>query len=151
MDGVEWEEYLNIPPASDKDIQRIESLFSIVFPEEFKQILKSVQGKAPFPEIIESEEVCEVPFGPIFHVLSEVKPSYSIEHVKNRWNQYYPNLLPIADSGDGCFFAYDLSEDKEKPPVIFVNAEADPEDEDSEGILFVAHNLTELLSNLKDE
>lgn len=150
MNEVEWEEYLNIPVASDEDIQRIESLFGMVFPEEFKQVLKSFQGKAPFPEIIESEEVCEVPFGPIFHVLSEIKPSYSVEHVKRRWDRYYPNLLPIADSGDGCFFAYDLSQDEKNPPVIFVNAEANPEDGDDEGILFVSNNLTELLSNLKD-
>jgi hypothetical protein len=108
MNGLEWEEYLNLPVASDQDIQRVENLFNIAFPEEFKQLLKSVQGKAPFPEIVESEEVCEVPFGPIFHVLSEVKPSYSVEQVKRRWDQYYPNLLPIADSGDGCIFAYDL-------------------------------------------
>jgi hypothetical protein len=36
------------------------------------------------------------------------------------------------------------------PPVVFINADADPEDE-RENILFVASSLTELLSNLKDD
>jgi cell wall assembly regulator SMI1 len=148
---VEWAEYLNISVASDEDIQRIENQLGIQFPEEFRQILKLAQGKTSIPSLIESEEVCKVVFGSIFHVLPEVKSSYSIKSMKDTWDEYYPYLLPIADSGDGCFFAYDLRKGIENPPVVFINAEADPEDEDqSENLLFVASSLTELLSNLKD-
>jgi hypothetical protein len=155
MSLISWEEYLNIPAATDEDIQRVEAQINIKFPEEFKETLKLAQGKTPIPNIIESEEVCEVPFGPILHVLMKVNPpsyaAYSIESVKEHWDEYYPDFLPIADSGDGCFFAYDFSKDKENPPVVFVNAEVDPEDdENDERLLFVANSLTELLSNLKD-
>jgi hypothetical protein len=152
MQQVEWEEYLNIPVASDEDIQQIEDKIGIVFPEEFRQLLKLAQGKTPIPDAIESEEVNEVGFGPVFHVLPDVKPAYSLERVKKHWDEYYPGLLPIASSaGSGCFFAYDFRQEGSNPPIVFVNAEANPEDEEeNEGILFVAHNLTELLSSLKD-
>jgi cell wall assembly regulator SMI1 len=151
MQRIKWKEYLEIPVANDEDIRQIESQLGIPFPKEFKQILKLAQGKTSIPSLIESEEVCQVVFGSIFHVLPEVSPSYSIKSMKDTWDEYYPYLLPIADSGDGCFFAYDLRKGIENPPVIFVNAEADPEDEDqSENLLFVASSLTELLSNLRD-
>jgi cell wall assembly regulator SMI1 len=150
MSNIVWEEYLDIPLAKDEEIQKAEQQFGVAFPEEFKQILKSSQGKTPVPNIIESEEVCKVTFGPILHVLSGEEPAYSISRAKEIWGRYYPNLLPIANSGDGCIFAYDFSKDKENPPVVFVNSEADPEDdEDDERLLFVAHSLTELLSNLE--
>jgi SMI1 / KNR4 family (SUKH-1) len=151
MKSIDWEEYLNIPGASDEDIQRVENQLNISFPEEFKQVLRLYQGKIPIPNGIESEEVCQVIFGPIFHVVSDKESPYSIQHQTEFWHRYYPNLLPIADSGDGCIFAYDFSQGVENPPVIFVNAEVDPEDdEEDEGILFVARNLTELLANLKE-
>jgi hypothetical protein len=151
MSLIFWEEYLDIPAATNEDIQRVEMQTKLRFPEEFKEVLSSAQGKIPVPNSIESEDVCKVIFGPILHVLPEEKPSYSVKEMKEFWNKYYPNLLPIADSGDGCIFAYDFSNEGENPPVVFVNAEADPEDdEEGEGILFVAHSLTELLSNLKD-
>jgi cell wall assembly regulator SMI1 len=150
MQRIEWEEYLEIPVASNEDIQRIENQLGIPFPEEFKQVLKLAQGKSSIPEVIESEELSEVTFGTIFHVLPEVEPAYSITQKKEIWDKYIPNLLPIADSGDGCFFAYDMRKETENPPVVFINADADPEDE-SESILFVASSLTELLSNLKDD
>jgi hypothetical protein len=152
MKKIEWKEYLNIPVATDEDIHQIENQLGIRFPEEFKLILKLAQGKTSIPSLIESEEVCKVVFGSIFHVLPEVSPSYSIKSMKDTWDEYYPYLLPIADSGDGCFFAYDLRKGIENPPVIFINAEADPEDEDqSENLLFVASSLTELLSNLQNQ
>ncbi len=151
MRSIDWKEYLNIPGASDEDIQRVENQLNISFPEEFKQLLRLYQGKIPIPGCIESEEVCKVMFGPIFHVVSDEESLYSIQHQTEFWHQYYPNLLPIADSGDGCIFAYDFSQGVENPPIIFVNAEVDPEDdEEDEGILFVARNLTELLANLKE-
>jgi hypothetical protein len=151
MRKVDWEEYLNIPTASDDDIQRIEKQIGIEFPEEFKHLLKTAQGKAPIPETVQSGEVKKVVFGPIFHVLEGVKPTYSLERVKKHWDDYYPGLLPIASSGgSGCFFAYDFRKKQENPSIVFVDAEADPEDEDDEGILFVANNLEELLSNLKE-
>jgi cell wall assembly regulator SMI1 len=151
MSSIVWEEYLDIPPAKDEEIREAEQQLGMTFPEEFKHILKSFQGKTPIPNGIESEEVCKVTFGPILHVLQSEEPVYSIKRAKELWDRYYPNLLPIANSGDGCIFAYDFSSGEENPPVVFVNAEADPEDEDEdEGILFVASSLTELLSNLKD-
>jgi SMI1 / KNR4 family (SUKH-1) len=150
MQSPEWREYLNIPTASDEDIRQMESQLGIPFPEEFKQVLKLAQGKASIPSLIESEEVCKVVFGSIFHVLPEVRPSYSIKSMKDIWDEYYPYLLPIADSGGGCFFAYDLRKGIENPPVVFINAEGDPDDE-NESIFFVASSLTGLLSSLKDQ
>jgi SMI1 / KNR4 family (SUKH-1) len=151
MQSIKWEEYLNIPVATDEDIQQMERQLKIKFPEEYKQLLKLAQGKFPSPRFIESEEVCQVPFGSIFHVLEDVKPAFSIKYMKDIWDEYYPYLLPIADAGSACFFAYDLRKGAENPPIVFINAEADPEDEDqSENILFVASSLNELLSNLRD-
>jgi SMI1 / KNR4 family (SUKH-1) len=103
MQRIEWEEYLEIPVATDEDIQRIEHQLGVPFPEEFKQVLKLAQGKSSIPEVIESEELSEVTFGAIFHVLPEVEPAYSIIRKKEIWDKYIPNLLPIADSGDGYF------------------------------------------------
>lgn len=148
MKSVEWEEYLNIPVASDEDIKQIEHQLGLSFPEEFKQVLKIAQGKTPVLEIIDSEELCEVPFGPVFHVLPEIKPLYSIKDMKEFWDKNLPGFLPIAEAGDGCIFAYDLRKGAENPPVIFINADVSPDDDDS--ILFVANSLTELLSNLKE-
>jgi hypothetical protein len=152
MRQLEWKEYLNIPVANDEDLRRVESQIGIKFPTEYKQLLKLAQGKIPIPNILGCGDVSEVLFGPIFHVLLEVDPMYSLERVKKHWDEYYPNLLPVASSaGSGCFFAYDFQRKKEETPIVFIDAEADPEDEDEEGVIFVAHSLTELLDNLKED
>jgi hypothetical protein len=150
MKKIEWKECLKIPVATDEDIHQMESQLEILFPEEFKQILKSAQGKSPIPRLVELGENRTALFRIIFHILPEGWSGYSIKYTKEIWDEYFPYLLPIADAGDSCFFAYDLRQESENPPVVFINADADPDDE-NESIIFVASSLTGLLSSLKDQ
>jgi SMI1-KNR4 cell-wall len=150
MKKIEWKECLKIPVATDEDIHQMENQLKILFPEEFKQILKLAQGKSPIPKLVELGENHTALFRAIFHVLPEECSGYSIKRTKETWDEYFPCLLPIADAGDSCFFAYDLRQESENPPVVFINSDADPDDE-NESIIFVASSLTELLSNLKDQ
>lgn len=150
--SVSWEEYVD-PPFSDAstgDLNDLESFLGVSFPQEYKNFVVSNQGKYPSKETVVSGELSSSSFGPVFHVLDECTKEQELYSVRKKWEKWkdvYEGLIPIADSaGSGCFFAYDYRNCEENPPVVFVDVEEDPDDEDS--VLFVADSLSEVIASL---
>lgn len=150
--SIDWEDYVEpaLADASKEDIDNLEKKTGFFLPDDYKELIIHSQGKCPSRELIESEELAPVPFGPLYHIKEECTEellSYAVLRKWNKWKDVYSNLLPIADAGGGAsFFAYDFSSNE--PRIIFVNTEEEPDNEDA--ILFVANSITELIENLID-
>ena len=146
MSAIAWEPYLGLPPATEAQVAQAEQQLGVKFPGDFREALKQHQGQLPVPRRIESARLAPVGFGPILHV--EEQPAHALLQVAKVWRDFYPDIVPIAASGGGSCFAYDFGADEENPPIVFVDHEADPEEEG--GLIPVAGSFSELLGRLKD-
>lgn len=150
---VTWEEYVQPPlgEANIKDIENLESTLGVKFPQDYVELILHNQGKYPSKETVVSGELSSSTFGPLFHILrdsSAEQQLYGLIDKWEKWSDIYENIIPIADSaGTGCFFAYDYRETNDHPPIVFIDVEEDPDDDD--GILFVADSLTDLIAALQ--
>ena len=150
---VKWENYVvpALDMATTKDVAAMEGLLGIKFPEDYKALILENQGKCPDKEMVESDEINPVPFGPLFHIQTECDKSHELYGVAKRWekwNKIYEKKVPIADSaGSGAFFAYDYNVSADNPPIVFIDTGLAPDDEDA--VLLVASSINELVSNLK--
>lgn len=149
-----WEEYVDPPlgSATKNDIENIEQKLGFQLPTDYKSLIVDNQGLIPSKEMIESHALSAIPFGPLFHILTDCTDEqllYSLLEKFDKWKEYYANILPIADSaGAGSFFAYNYNVDKLNPPIVFVNIEEEPDTPES--YLYVAANMSELLNNLTE-
>ncbi len=149
---MKWKHYVKpaTGPASQDDIERVESVLGVKLPDGFVRVARQHQGQTPELEIIESDELNPVPFGPLLHFLAnptKEQAVYGMLQRREKWIGWYPNLIPIASSGGGAsVFAYDYRRDRENPPVVFINSDVPPDDEDA--VLFVANSFDELIGNL---
>ncbi|SHO59171.1 SMI1/KNR4 family protein [Vibrio quintilis] len=150
--SIVWEEYIDpsVGDATQQDLLYLESALKVSLPEDYKNLILDHQGKMPTPETIESGKLASSVFGPLFHVMkdaTEAQELYSVIKKWEKWSDVYENIIPIAGTGgSGCFFAYDYRNCTENPPVVFVDVEEDPDDEDA--ILFVTDSLSELIDSL---
>ncbi len=151
---ITWEEYVEPPlgSATKNDIYNIEQKLGLQLPSDYKSLIIDKQGTIPSKEMIESQSLNSVPFGPLFHISEDCTDEqllYSALEKFDKWKEFYTNIFPIADSaGTGCFFAYNYNIDKENPSIIFVNVEEEPDTPDS--FIYVAANIKELISSLTD-
>lgn len=149
---VLWENYVYplLREATLNDVEKLESIIGVNFPKDYKDLVVQNQGKRPNRETVVSGELSSATFGPLLHVLDDCSQEQSLYSVIKKWKKWrdiYLHIVPIADSaGTGCFFAYDYSNHKENPPVVFVDVETDPDDDDA--ILFVADSLSDVVSAL---
>jgi cell wall assembly regulator SMI1 len=149
---VKWLDYID-PPIKEAtliDVTNLEAQLEVSLPQDYKDLILTNQGKCPDKEIIESSELSPVPFGPLLHIIEDCSKEQSLYGVLRKWNKWkdiYQKKIPIADcANSGCFFAYDFNAGSEDPPIVFVNVEEEPGDEDA--ILFVAKNISDLIDSL---
>lgn len=145
--NVIWEDYVIPKPKeiSNHDIGHFELLIKFSFPDDYKSLIIREQGKNPVKYMFSSEKLTRVPFGPLYHLNIESdskNSSYGVYSNWDKWKEYYgANVIPIADAGGACFFAYVDSDDLSSPSIFFVDVE-------EEELLFVAKSITELIKNL---
>jgi cell wall assembly regulator SMI1 len=151
MTDIAWEHYLELSPqAAEADIARVEQAFGVRFPDDFRAALRAHQGQVPAANILHAPPVRDATFGPLLHVSRDAEgyeADYAIEAAFDTWRLYSPQLVPIADSGGGNAFAYDYGADALRPPIVFINHEAEPGSE--KALTRVAASLDELLGKLR--
>ena len=150
--NISWEEYVDPPlgEARIADVSHLEAILGVKLPQDYKGLVRRNQGKYPSKETVVCGELSSTPFGPLFHIMKKCTDEQLLYSVLNKWEKWakiYEGIVPIADSaGTGCFFAYDYRKSKDNPPVVFVDVEEDPDDDDA--ILYVANSLTEVIEAL---
>lgn len=149
---IDWEEYLDVPPASDADIARVEHTLGVTLPDDFRDALRRHQGRLPTRNVLHADAMNPVTFGPLLHVSSTADgyaADYEMTRVAAVWRRLYPKVVPIADNGGGSCFAYDYAAGERQPPIVFLNHEAEPTD--PAGKIRVADSFTELLAKLREQ
>lgn len=149
INTMTWQKYINtdLDAVTLNGLLVLESEIGFKFPDDVRTLIIKHQGQVPDKMMIESDELTPVQFGPVLHASKNKSDINSIRYAFNKWSEFYKNLVPIARSGQsGCVFALDYRTNSANPAVVFIDANTDPEDQDS--VLFVANNITELLNNL---
>ena len=152
---IEWEEYLTLddgtsfPAATDADIMALEQQLSRTLPQDFKDVLKTNQGKTPEPGGVPIGKGGSV-FGCLFHAFfSGLAMSYSIAENTERMEEWgFNNYVAFTDNTGNSYYCFDYNASQINPPIVFIVGDYEPSDPRS--IIPIAKNFTELLDMLED-
>lgn len=130
-DHVEWEEYWQVGPASDADIDRVEGEIGHTLPVAVRTELKAHQGMAPVPSLVDLRDgLPKIDFGPLFHCVNGRNGYIPLVLENLRAGGYPERLVPISmSSGGQPHFALDYGRGDGSPSVVYVQPEVGYQDE----------------------
>ncbi len=155
---VNWEYYLwdGDRPASEADLKRVEGELGVRLPADYWAVVRLQQGKTPDPyrfDFIEDGRPASAAMGPLFHFLAPGKAGPNenyglLQNLALRREQLPPGVIPFSEDGSGNQLAFDYRADKDAPPVVFVNHDAQVE---SEWISRLADSFSDFLAGLYED
>ena len=144
--GITWSRYILDKPADPKEIARVEQIFGIQFPNDYKTCVLENQGKTPEPRRFNVEAKG---LESIFHCLLHFDPKNTDYNLLDEYTFYFEGdipegVIPFADDPTGNRLCFDFRHAAENPKIVFLDHEAHGED----ALCFVANNFTDLLNLL---
>ncbi|MCY8232267.1 SMI1/KNR4 family protein [Priestia filamentosa] len=164
MSELEWK-YLE-KPARDEDIKKVEEKLNVIFPEDYKQCIRTNHGARPKRDIFEVEGMERV-FGALLMIQTPEK-AIDILRVYENYKLTLPkNVIPFADDPSGNLICFDYKNHSENPIVVFWEhedawekemlmkeeglSEEEAEEVARENIFYVADTFTEFLQKLHED
>lgn len=155
---VKWEYYLwdDDRPASEADIKQVEGELGVRLPADYVAVVRSQQGKTPDPyrfDFVEGGRETGSSMGPLFHFMPPGKAgpyeNYGVvQNLNLRREQLPPGVIPFSEDGSGNQIAFDYRADPDAPVVVFVNHEAEVQEE---WISWLAATFTDFLEALYED
>ena len=143
---IKWNSYLWEKPvtAEKENIEEIENLYGITFPNNYLEVLRENQGRIPDPNTIKIGKAT-VGAGVLYHFNNEEFEAYSVKRKTQNYKDEIPNkIIPFMGTGGGSDFGFDFRESSNNPKVVFIISDFEGE----EAIRQVANTFTEFLSRL---
>ena len=144
--SVIWRRFVLDKPADPKEIIRVETVFGVQFPPDYKTCVMENQGKIPEPRRFHIHQKGKES---IFHCLLHFDPKSTDYNLLDEYTFYFEGdipegVIPFADDPSGNRLCFDFRTTPENPEVVFLDNGAYGE----VSLYFIAKNFTELLNSL---
>ncbi|ELR20122.1 SMI1 / KNR4 family protein [Acanthamoeba castellanii str. Neff] len=163
---ITWQNYLWEEPkvASASDIQAAETKLNVTFPADYKAVVTEHQGQTATPAIFkffsaDSEAYDATSLSTLFHFVPEDadRAQYHVVAMHDLLKDRLPEgVIPIGDDPGGGYVAFDYRvvgkvEGATGPYVVFLDHEAEEDDEGKMKTIFLADSFTGFLGQLRTE
>ncbi|MBN1698939.1 MAG: SMI1/KNR4 family protein [Spirochaetales bacterium] len=142
--NVKW--FVKKKDISDKEIIKVENIFNIRFPEDYRECVKINNGGAPKPEAYDFKDHKEAVFEWLLN-FNEGLANNIIKTYNAIKDRLVDNIYPFASDPFGNYICFDYREDKKAPKIVFWDHEVAsryPED----AISYICDSFSELLDKL---
>ena len=129
-------------PVTDKLIKEVERMFTIKFPDDYRECAKENNAGQPVPDIFNLSGRGEEVFNSLLSLVSSgsnyIGKVYQI--LKTRLPE---NVYPFADDPFGNYICFHYSDDKSLPEIVFW-------DHELETITKICNSFKELIESLHE-
>ena len=153
MSMVTWEPYIEAPPPTAADFERLEQRLGVRLPDDYKQAASAHAGQTPRPDAVPAGQG-SAPFGVLLSPADsedEDVRSYSVAaqlDVLSDWGgERAEKFAPISDTTGHELICLDYRESAQ-PAVALVNLDYPPDD--ARAVIRLAGSFSELLGKLRD-
>ncbi|MGC4045639.1 MAG: SMI1/KNR4 family protein [Armatimonas sp.] len=140
-------------PIDRFHIERAEAFLGVRFPADFVECVLENNGGRPEPGWIQTSTGGHELFDHLISFDKEERDHIVIVAAYSYW--YLPvKLIPFAEDGNGNSFVFDFRTTPEAPTIVFLFHEQHLGEDrliTEDGLIPVATNFTELLSNLRTD
>ncbi|MCK8823441.1 SMI1/KNR4 family protein [Fuchsiella alkaliacetigena] len=139
---IEW--MFDKGSVSEEIIKTVEEKFGVIFPANYKEIVKENNGAQPVPDVYDFEGRKEAVMNSLLHF--NLEEQGNIIDVYEKMKDRLPELVyPFANDPFGNLICFDYRNNSKNPEVVFWNHE------ETEGaISHICDSFNELLFKLYD-
>ncbi|KFA88467.1 hypothetical protein Q664_41360 [Archangium violaceum Cb vi76] len=146
MMDIRWENYVwkEPRPVASSELERLEDMWQVALPGEFKRIAAAHQGMAPEPCVFKVGRGANV-FSVLLTVTRDAdRASYSIQDSYDLIRSHVPSgIYPFGKTPGGEYLCFDYRGAAHQPQIVLVTVEM--------SVLPVANSFQELLEGLHDD
>jgi hypothetical protein len=126
MRDIHWERYVwkEPRPAASSEIERLEAMWGVELPVEYKRVVAAHQGMTPEPCVFKVGRGANV-FSVLLTVTRDAeRASYSIQDSYNLIRSHVPSgIYPFGKTPGGEYLCFDYRDSAHPPRIVLVTVE----------------------------